>query len=234
MTNPSILVFLKNPVRSAVKTRLARTLGDDLTLELYRRFVRDVVQKAETVGDLILFCHSDGDEMRVEEAIGQRPFQLQQGEDLGARMIHGLRAAFEKGYEKAVLIGTDAPDMPINHLHDAVKALDGNDAVIGPALDGGYVLIGFSRQGFSPDVFQGVCWSTETVLEKTLELMSVNRLSCHTLPLWYDVDTGEDFKALVRRLESGESTAPHTWDFIRRLKMNNHETSHLRHYPRSE
>jgi hypothetical protein len=145
-------------------------------------------------------------------------------------MAHALSSTFEKGFEKVVLIGTDIPDIPVDYLHDAFKALDKKDAVIGPSQDGGYVLIGFNRQGFSQSVFKGVVWSTATVCEKTLELMDLNRISCHKLPLWYDVDTGEDFNALIQRLESGQATAPHTWDFIQRFQLQTHETNYLSHY----
>ncbi len=234
MNYAAILVFLKNPVRSTVKTRLALSLGDDPTLGLYRRFVMDTVEKADASGEVTLCFQSDDGTPPNDLLTGNRRWAPQRGEDLGERMAHGFRSAFERGYDKVLLVGTDAPDMPKEHYREAFDELDRHDAVIGPARDGGYLLIGFRKSGFSAEVFNGVSWSTETVLEKTLEILSENRLSCHKLPLWYDVDTGEDFKALVRRLKSGVSTASHTWDFIRRFKMDTHETSHLGHSSCSE
>jgi len=230
----TILVFLKAPVKSTVKTRLAQSLGDDLTLELYKCFILDVLQKAETTGELILHYYPVDHEKPVADFVGNYDRDPQQGLDLGERMAHAFSSTFEKGFEKAVLIGTDIPDIPVDYLHDAFKALDENDAVLGPSRDGGYVLIGFNRKDFSQEIFKGVSWSTSTVCEKTLEIMDLNRISCHKLPLWYDVDTGEDFNALIQRLESGQATAPHTWDFIQRNQLQTHETSDLRHYSRPE
>ncbi|MFA6013414.1 MAG: TIGR04282 family arsenosugar biosynthesis glycosyltransferase [Desulfobacteraceae bacterium] len=229
-TKNAILVFLKAPVKSTVKTRLAQSLGEDLTLDLYKCFILDVLQKAEKTGELILHYYPVDNEKSVADFVGHYDREPQHGSDLGERMEHALSSTFEKGYEKSVLIGTDIPDIPVDYLHDAFKALDKNDAVIGPSQDGGYVMIGFNREGFSQAVFKGVSWSTSTVCEKTLEIMDLNRISCHKLPLWYDVDTGEDYNALIQRLESGQASAPHTWDFIQRNQFQAHETSDLRHY----
>lgn len=233
-TKNAILVFLKAPVKSTVKTRLAQSLGDDLTLELYKCFILDVLQKAEKTGELILHYYPVEYEKPVADFVGDYYREPQHGSDLGERMAHALCSTFEKGFERVVLIGTDIPDIPVDYLHDAFKVLDENDAVIGPSQDGGYVLIGFNRKGFSQVVFKGIVWSTATVCEKTLEIMDLNRISFHKLPLWYDVDTGEDFNALIQRLESGQATAPHTWDFIQRNQLRIHETNHLNHYSSPE
>ena len=233
MINP-VVVFLKAPVRSGVKTRLAETLGDDLTLELYRCFVMDILEKAEQAGCLSLCFHPAENEMLVRAFLEQWSrgktlrWMAQNGGDLGEKMSGAFASEFENGCDKAVLIGSDIPDLPLNFIAEAFEALEHSQAVIGPSTDGGYYLIGFKRSGFSPEFFRGMAWSTPSVCEKTLEIMGKNHINCHMLPFWRDVDTGEDYEALVKRLSSGLTTAPHTWAFIQ-----NHEKNHLGHHPRS-
>jgi rSAM/selenodomain-associated transferase 1 len=234
----AVLVFLKVPVENTVKTRLALTLGVETTLDVYRCFIHDTLEKAEKAGKLKIFFYPfDQEEILsgflIDVFPGKTwPLQAQEGEDLGERMASALEHAFHHGFTKAVVIGTDSPDMPVTHLEEAFRMLDETDAVVGPSNDGGYVLIGFTREGYSPAVFKGITWSTPSVFEKTLEVMARDRISCHILPPWFDVDTGEDFNALAERLTQGLSTAGRTRSFIETMRAR--ETRHLRHHPRPE
>ena len=230
MSDCRILIFLKAPIKGYIKTRLSQSLGENRVLELYRCFVRDVLKKAGSQGDVTLFYYPS-DKRRETAAMTGEEFELvvQDGADLGDKMACAFEYEFNKGTTAAILIGTDVPDVPESMLREASEALGEHQAVIGPVGDGGYFLIGFTRAGFTRKVFEGIHWSTPTVFEKTVEILRQNRISYHVLPLWYDVDTGEDYEALVSRLRSGLSQAPHTLKFIL-----DHETHHFDHHSCSE
>ncbi len=230
----TLLVFLKAPVRSTVKTRLAKTLGDELTVGLYVCFVQDTIMKVSALKPVTVYGYPEGFETALPFLPPGLLMYNQTGSDLGERMARALASSFENGCDKAVLMGTDAPDLPTGYLTEAFEALNSHDAVIGPCTDGGYVLIGFRRNGFSAQAFTEVPWSTPEVLKKTLEIMDGLKIKCFLLPPWNDVDTFEDLKGLIGRLETGRSEAPHTWEYIQRHRLKDHETCHFCHHPCSE
>jgi rSAM/selenodomain-associated transferase 1 len=216
MKSMKIIVFIKAPVMGAVKTRLAATLGNEKTLGVYRCFIRDTLDKAMRLGDVTV-CYTPASHARESaECISEFVEQIPQADgDLGEKMFQAFHREFEKGASSVVLMGSDAPDVPVSFLEEACDSLKQFPAVIGPVEDGGYFLIGFTRKGFTRDVFQEIPWSTPVVFEKTLEILKRNRISCHILPPWQDVDTGEDYDALIRRLGSGTTKACHVWEFVR-------------------
>src|SRR5208337_5602224 len=93
---------------------------------------------------------------------------------------------FSDGVEKVLLIGSDIPDMSVPLLNEAFNALDSSDAVIGPANDGGYYLIGFNRASFLPDIFQGIVWSTDSVFYQTMKVFEKSDLNVHVLKVLMD------------------------------------------------
>ena len=216
MNQTRVIIFLKAPIRGFVKTRLAQTLGDDAALGLYRAFVRDILEKIQFLGDVVLYYTPMGHEAALEDLCG-RSFMhiLQKGNDLGEKMARAFENEFNRGARNIILMGTDVPDVPEDILKMASQALETHPAVIAPSTDGGYFLIGFTARGFSRTVFEKIPWSTPAVFGKTLEIMNQNRLACHVLPSWTDVDTEEDYKALVQRLRSGRTRAPGTLAWIK-------------------
>ena len=198
-----ILFFVKVPVRGQVKSRIASLLGDDIVLELYRSFVLDMLQTLDRTGIPSMICYhpaESGDE--VMRWLGrERCYLAQRGSDVGARMEHAFREAFSRGWTRAVLIGSDIPDLPGHFLREALSSLDGNDVVIGPAEDGGYYLIGFRSDSFLPEVFTGVPWSTDEVCRMTLAALERAVRTVHQLPRWRDVDTVSDLRHLSERNE---------------------------------
>jgi glycosyltransferase A (GT-A) superfamily protein (DUF2064 family) len=112
-------------------------------------------------------------------------------------------------------MGTDFPDLPGRVITDAMAALDASDSVIGPTCDGGYYLIGFRRETFLPDVFQGKRWGERDVFESTMDDFAAARLKVHQLPKWRDVDDDDDLKDLIRDLKQHPDQAPHTYRFLR-------------------
>jgi len=104
------------------------------------------------------------------------------------------------GFDRVALIGSDIPDLTLGVVEEAFLSLKEKDAVIGPAYDGGYYLIGFKEKTFSPQVFQGIAWGTKSVFGETVKKLKRFRRTVHTLPYQRDIDTVEDLKCLKNGL----------------------------------
>ena len=131
------------------------------------------------------------------------PLRLQQGDDLGERMAQALADALAGGAERAILIGTDCPLMSASYVAQAEAALASADVVLGPAEDGGYVLIGCSRA--APEIFRGIEWGTNRVLEQTLKSAAQAHLRVTLLDTLWDVDRPEDWRRFLA-LQAAEKT----------------------------
>jgi hypothetical protein len=116
-------------------------------------------------------------------------------------MSNAFRKAFDTGFKRVVLVGSDIPDLPLEVIEEAFISLKEGDATIGPAYDGGYYLIGFKEKTFSPQVFEGLAWSTATVFAETMKVLKQFDQRVHTLKLLRDIDTIED----LRHLDIGTS-----------------------------
>ena len=113
-------------------------------------------------------------------------------------MEGAFRQAYEDGRERIVIVGSDSPTLPLEHLDQAYEALAAHDVVLGPAEDGGYYLVGSSR--FAPELLRGITWGSSRVLEQSTEALSRAGRSFHLLPPWYDVDTAGDLLRLEKEL----------------------------------
>ncbi len=195
------LMFVKAPVRGQVKSRLAAALGEDTALELYRNFALDMLHAMDGAGiPSIIFFHPPDAENEVASWLGkQRSYQKQHGTDVGERMEEAFRRVFSRGCSRAILVGRDLPDLPGGLLIDALNALTDHDAVIGPAEDGGYYLIGFRSDSFLPEVFHGIHWSTDSVFRTTINLLGRENRTVYRMHPWRDVDTIQDLWALRDR-----------------------------------
>ena len=196
-----VLFFMRCPVKGQIKKRLSARLDDDFVLQLYRNFILDSISTLEKLEWKIFICIRPGDS--IEECISwlgnDHSFLIQVGSDLGERMKNCFLGAFERGYHRAVLIGSDIPDLPGSIVDDAHSSLESHDAVIGPSDDGGYYLMGFAGESFTPDVFDSMSWGTDMVLQRTIHMMDECGLRYITLPPWNDIDTPDDLLDLVRR-----------------------------------
>jgi len=197
----SVLLFVKSLERGKVKSRLAARLGEELTLDLYRSFVLDTVE-ALTSADAslrIYYYPADSGE-NVANWIGKGfVFAPQRGEDLGERMRNAFADSFSEGLERALLIGSDIPDLNIAVIGDAFSSLENSDAVVGPASDGGYYLIGFRKSSFLPEVFHGINWGSNSVFRETMKLLSVSGYHVRVLDERHDIDTIDDLRAFFLR-----------------------------------
>lgn len=190
----TLLIFIRNPQLGKVKTRLARTLGDEEALHIYNILLektRLATLNCAAERWLLYSDFVDGNDAWSPEHFQK---QIQSPGDLGERMEAAFKKAFEAGSNKVVIIGSDCPELSGQVLTQAYSLLDSNDFVLGPVPDGGYYLIGM--RAFEPLVFRDIEWSTETVRAKTLEKIDSLGKSCALLPMLTDVDTEEDWRGL--------------------------------------
>jgi rSAM/selenodomain-associated transferase 1 len=141
---------------------------------------------------------SDEDEIR--HWVGSRFRLVSQAEgDLGQRLEQSFRSLLEGVAGKAIVMASDVPDLSKDIMNDAVNALDNHDLVIGPCHDGGYYLIGMKE--LHGELFKGISWSTDKVLEQTLMIAGEQGLSVFSLISLRDIDTGDHLNEWVRSSE---------------------------------
>lgn len=201
-----LVIFIKNPVPGRVKTRLAADLGHEQALSIYRQLLAHTRAQALACAAERLLFYSDTIDEQDEWPAAFFAKHLQQGSDLGARMAHALGQALA-GAERAVLIGSDIPGLTADILAQAFDLLEGHDFVLGPAADGGYYLIGMRQPAAA--IFEGIIWSTPTVLQATLERIQALGGSCSFLPTLSDIDTAADWQAWQAGInEAGRGQSP--------------------------
>jgi len=200
-------VFARVPVAGQVKTRMIPPLSPDTVCDLYRAFLADLFERLgqAKVSPTIFLA---GEPASAFPPLLPRPWPLvpQAEGDLGARMAAAFRHLLTGPESRAVLIGSDSPDLPIPYLKRAFQRLKHRDVVIGPAMDGGYYLIGLRAP--TPVLFEGVEWGSNRVLAQTIEIITREKLSVSMLPPWYDVDDAQSLELLramcaARRLGGG-------------------------------
>jgi rSAM/selenodomain-associated transferase 1 len=207
-----VLIFVRAPVPGQVKTRLARSLGDERALSIYRTMGRAVVDRLRAAPhpwriEVWFTPNGSVETGLVADWLALTPSELHaQGEGtLGHRMEGAFAHAFMTGASKVCLVGSDIPHLDAVHLAEAFHALDRHaDLVLGPCLDGGYYLIGMCAPDAS--LFQDIPWSTEAVLEETLRRARSAGLRIHLLPELRDVDEAEDLEAITKPGHGPERT----------------------------
>ncbi len=200
----ALVVLMRVPRPGVGKSRLAASLGVERTFLLASAFAQDTLRLAASgSGWRPLAAYTPDDGMAEAEAFGGGIEAVPQAAgDLGTRIAGALDAGLRVG-PRAVLIGSDTPDLPHEIIERAFAALDDADAVIGPAEDGGFYLVGV--RSTHPDMFAGVEWSTDTVFERTVS--NLRRLGWRVAVLdeWGDVDDLASLFALARRLDAAEA-----------------------------
>lgn len=194
MTKEALIIFTKNPEAGKVKTRLAASLGNETALAVYRQLVAHTVSVTEQLPvDKFVFY---SDYIDQQDVWNNKHYikQLQYGNDLGERMKNAFHFIFEFGYDKAVIVGTDCPELSENIILNAFHKLAGFDVVIGPAFDGGYYLLGLTR--VHSQLFTDMEWSNENVLPETISRCKSSGLLFRLLQTLRDVDDEKDLVAL--------------------------------------
>jgi rSAM/selenodomain-associated transferase 1 len=187
----SLIIFIKNPALGKVKTRLAATLGDEVALDIYHKLSARTREVASAIDFPRFLYYSDFIDRTDDWDNALFVKRLQEGEDLGERMLNAFIETLQVS-SPAIIIGSDCPLLTPGILHEAFNELKQHPFVLGPALDGGYYLLGMHEP--CPELFQAMEWSTDTVAQVTLERITERNQACALLPPLPDVDEAADWE----------------------------------------
>jgi len=188
----ALIIFTRNPELGKCKTRLAKTIGNQAALEVYKDLLNHTASiAAQVAADRFVFY---SESIQKNDLWDSNIFRkkLQRGNDLGAKMENAFLDLFQMTYEKIVIIGSDLPDLETNHITSAFEALNTTEVVLGPALDGGYYLLGLSKM--HDFIFNNKSWSQSNLFEETTVELRHHKIPFTTLETLNDIDTFEDLK----------------------------------------
>ena len=199
MAPDHLILFTRYPRSGQAKTRLIPALGPDGAARLQRRLTESCLARLADGPPLTVFFHG-GDHARMRAWLPHAALVRQQGSDLGQRMIQAMAHCRGQGAGRILLAGTDCPDLEPSHLNRALDLLSGHDLVFGPALDGGFYLIGIGPD-LDPDrltpLFAPVAWGTGQVLATVLKQAGTQGLTAGLLEPLPDIDTPQDLAYLA-------------------------------------
>ncbi|MEO0510178.1 MAG: TIGR04282 family arsenosugar biosynthesis glycosyltransferase [Verrucomicrobiota bacterium] len=198
MQQASVIIFLKAPFAGLVKTRLARSLGDEQALKVYKALAAGQIERIGNRLPLeVHFAPENAADAMLDWLGPQHSLYPQCEGDLGNRLISSIQSTYERHKGPVICIGGDCPGLNQAHLLQAAAALDtGSDLVLGPSEDGGYYLIGFRKP--TPELLQDIPWSTAETLKATMQRAQELGLSTHKLETLYDVDELPEFERAQR------------------------------------
>ncbi len=185
-----LIIFTRNPELGKVKTRLAKDVGDENALNIYKILLAQTYKVSRSVDAIKQVWYSENIQEKDLWNNGEFEKHLQGGQDLGARMQLAFQKGFQSGYHNIIIIGSDLYDITTKEIDEAFKKLADQDAIVGPAEDGGYYLLGLTEM--IPELFENKPWGTDEVLQKTLQNLS-NR-TYELLEEKNDVDYWNDIK----------------------------------------
>lgn len=190
MSKNLLLIFTRNPELGKVKTRLAKTIGAEKALAIYKFLLAHTKKVTEKIAcdKAVYYSVKVREDDLWNGEIYQKKQQL--GEDLGIRMQNAFQDAFANGYEKVLIVGSDLIDLSEEIIEKGFLQLASNDVVIGPAEDGGYYLLGM--KSVHPNVFKNKKWGTSSVREETLNDLKDKKV--HLLNELNDADVLDDIK----------------------------------------
>lgn len=186
----NLIIFYRNPELGKVKTRLAKTVGDEKALAIYLKLAehtKNITTNLKCNKTVYYSPIVEGQDIWPNEIFQK---QAQVGSDLGEKMRHAFAACFAEGYQSVCIIGTDCFELTTEIIEEAFRELETHDTIIGPAADGGYYLLGMKK--LYPAFFQNKTWSSHTVCSDTLidfKNLNLNHFSLETLT---DVDEEND------------------------------------------
>lgn len=195
MNRECLIVFTRYPEPGKAKTRLIPVLGEDGASNLHRQMTEHTLSQVRELqsdrATRVEVYFTGGDQQLMEDWLGADIIYQPQGEgDLGQRMKSAFQTAFAAGMEGVAIVGTDCPGLDAKIMAQAFEQLNGHDLVLGPAMDGGYYLIGLRR--VIPELFEEINWGTSEVREKTVAIAISLGLAVAYLPPLFDVDRPED------------------------------------------
>lgn len=188
----ALIILAKYPHPDHVKTRLRRRLPDDARIVLYRNLLVDTIEKLKKLeGADTFISFAPRSEKKYFSAFGI-PLLPQSEGDLGDRMFSAIQSVLQTGYQKAVLVGVDIPELSGGIVLKAFSLLEASDLVFGPAEDGGYYLVGMKKP--IREIFTGITWSTGDTLTESIHKAESSGYRVSLTDLLYDIDRPEDLK----------------------------------------
>jgi len=188
----ALIIFIKNPQKGCVKTRLADSVGEEQALAIYRTLLQITKNVTDQLACNRQVWYSKYIEKKDLWSDPNYEKHLQVGGDLGERMRTAFREAFSNACQKVIIIGSDCADLTSEIIKRAFHLLDDRQVVIGPASDGGYYLLGMTA--YYPFLFEDKSWSSSSVLDETIRQTETASLSYELLPELNDIDTLDDLK----------------------------------------
>jgi uncharacterized protein len=197
-----VAVFAKEPRPGEVKTRLAQETSPQLASEVAQACLEDTLLRLVAVPARRLLVYAPRSAQHFFASLAADRFELRpQGDgDLGQRMEAFFRQCLADENSRVVVVGADSPTMPVGFVIQAFDLLETNDVVLGPAMDGGYYLLGCARR--VPPIFSGIAWGGADVLAQTVQRLSDPAWRVALLPPWYDVDTLADWRMLCGHIQA--------------------------------
>ena len=195
------VLMAKQPQVGCTKTRLSLSMSSQQAVELYEALLRDSIALVEEQPriDLAVAFSPAGSQAYFSRITPSDAYLLPvEGSDIGDCLSQVFSHLLEMGWRKVLALNADSPSLPGAYLEQAAQLLDEQELVLGPALDGGYYLVGMRRSHLG--IFQDITWSTERVLAQTLEKAGGLGLGVRLTPEWYDVDTVADLQRLQAEL----------------------------------
>jgi len=186
----ALIIFVRNLEKGKVKKRLAKSIGEDKSLEVYKYLLEYTKEITVSCKFNLFVFYSDY--LHINDVFDDDIYSkhLQEGNDLGERMMNAFKKVFDLGLKNICIIGSDCYDLQTATLHEAFEKLHENSVVIGPSADGGYYLLGINT--FYPDLFINKNWGSSTVLDDTIDTIHKLGLTSALLPRLNDIDTIDD------------------------------------------
>ncbi|MDA0673509.1 MAG: TIGR04282 family arsenosugar biosynthesis glycosyltransferase [Cyanobacteria bacterium] len=195
-----LILFTRYPIVGTTKTRLIPHLGAEQAADLQRQMTEYMVdmtsplRRSDRCTMAVYFTDSSLSQMQAW--LGpQLTYRPQQGRDLGQRLHHAFSHSFGAGFERVVVTGSDCPAITPDHVEQAFHQLGNHDLVLGPALDGGYYLVGLSRR--CAELFQGITWGSDQVFAQTVAIAQRLNLAWTALEPLRDIDRPEDLTTFL-------------------------------------
>ena len=198
-----LVIFTRNPELGKVKTRLAKEVGDQPALDIYKFLLKHTVSITKNLGVTVEVHYSEEIQYNDiwDDAIYIKKQQIEGG--LGEKMEEAFLSGFKNGYKNIIVIGSDLYDLNQEELEGAFKALETFEYVLGPAEDGGYYLLGMNT--FNPNIFKNKAWGTDTVLRDTLIDLKDQQIQLlderNDIDIYDDIKEHEDFKQFLKHIK---------------------------------
>lgn len=185
-----LIIFTRNPELGKCKTRLAKTIGEEAALEIYKFLLQHTVSVTKNLACDVEVHYSEKVQYNDiwDEDIYIKKQQIEG--DLGEKMQHAFLSAIKNGYRNIIIIGSDLYDITQEDIEEAFKALETFEFVLGPSEDGGYYLLGMNQ--FKAELFKNKAWGTDSVLRDTLLDLKDDHLQL--LEERNDIDVYDDLK----------------------------------------